>query len=267
MANAVQKSEPAGLLSDKLCLVTGSSRGIGAAIAEAFAEQGGKIILTAEPAQQENLDKVAESCRAKGAPHVDIIAADYDQTEQVDELAKKILEKYGCVDVLVHCAGEYGPMSLEKGPNKGQGPLDGDPAEWDRTTRINMLGPMHLTRWLAPPMVEKGDGYIITIASIEALSPYPSAPAYSSTKWGLRGWTKACYAALKTQNVKVTTINPAQVDTSMTADRPDQTMIPELEITPQDIAETCLIPFRLSKNVVIEELIVHTAKTPKEPKK
>jgi len=117
----------------------------------------------------------------------------------------------------------------------------GDPAEWDRLTMINQLSPMHITRWLTPPMVEKGalliglmshacaahqtrsrlvpafagvlcmcqlvlreylarlrrvagDGYIITIASIEALSPYPSAPAYSASKWGLRGWNKAVYA-------------------------------------------------------------------------
>lgn len=50
-----------------------------------------------------------------------------------------MLDKYGYVDVLVNNAGTYGPMSLDKGPNKGQGPLDGDPAEWDRLISVNLL--------------------------------------------------------------------------------------------------------------------------------
>lgn len=51
----------------------------------------------------------------------------------------RVLDKYGYVDILVNNAGTYGPMSLDKGPNKGQGPLDGDPAEWDRLMSVNLL--------------------------------------------------------------------------------------------------------------------------------
>jgi NAD(P)-dependent dehydrogenase (short-subunit alcohol dehydrogenase family) len=155
----------------------------------------------------------------------------------------RVLDKYGYVDILVNNAGTYGPMSLDKGPNKGQGPLDGDPAEWDRLMSVNLLvscgtcimGPIYINcapdgciqipllhrsagadashtlavpcdegswrgravqnaafEWAAlfltpvdlskeqpyPPL----QGFIINIASIEALSPYPSAPAYASSK-------------------------------------------------------------------------------------
>ncbi|EIE18472.1 oxidoreductase [Coccomyxa subellipsoidea C-169] len=171
----------------------------------------------------------------------------------------------GCVNVLVNNAGVYFPMSLDEGPNKGQGPLDGDPDDWDKQTHINLMAPMRLTRMLLPPMKEAGQGHVVNIASIEALYPYPSAPAYSATKWGLRGWSKALFAAraLKSDNIKVLTVNPAQTSTPMTWSRPDAEYLPEKMIQPSEIAEAIIMTFRLNPNAFIEEITLQTAEPPK----
>jgi NAD(P)-dependent dehydrogenase (short-subunit alcohol dehydrogenase family) len=73
-------------------------------------------------------------------------------------------------------------------------PAAGSPDDWDKQTQINLMTPMRLTRLVLPGMKQRGEGHVVNIASIEALYPYPSAPAYSATKWGLRGWSKALFA-------------------------------------------------------------------------
>ena len=69
----------------------------------------------------------------------------------------------------------------------------GDPDEWDRVMMVNLMSALRITRWLGPKMVEKEAGFIINIASIEATIGYPSAPTYSASKWGLRGWSKGIF--------------------------------------------------------------------------
>jgi hypothetical protein len=259
--------DPKGdLLAGKWVLVTGSSRGIGRAIAEAMGEEGAKVILTAEEAEKENLDKAAEAVKSKGAAEVLVIPVDLGNPDGAKTLADKALEHASAVDVLVNSAGVYSPMSFDQGPNKGQGPLDGDTSEWDREAQINLQSAMKLVRFLGPKMKEKEEGYIINIASIEALYPYPSAPHYSATKWGLRGWSLGIHQALKADGIKVMTINPAQVSTPMTWSRPDAEYIPEMMIQPHEVAAAAMLMFRMSPNVVPFEICLDTAQKPKKEK-
>ncbi|KAL0045638.1 hypothetical protein WJX82_000342 [Trebouxia sp. C0006] len=157
-------------------------------------------------------------------------------------------------------------MSFDQGDNKGQSPLDGNPDDWDRTLYINLNAPMRLTRHFAPAMKEKGAGWILNVASIESSTPYPSAPAYATSKWGLRGWSKSCFMALQEDGVKVMTINSAQVSMPMTWSRPDSEYIPDLMIQPREIADLCVFAFKLNENVCMEEVTVQTMKKPKKPK-
>ncbi|DBA73201.1 hypothetical protein WJX77_010872 [Trebouxia sp. C0004] len=254
-----------GLLAGKLAVVTGASRGIGQAIAEAFAAESALLVLTAEAGQEAELKKAAASCKEKGAAGAEVVTADLSGPKGVDALASAA-QKVGTVDVLVNNAGAYAPMSFDQGDNKGQGPLDGNPDDWDRTLYINLNAPMRLTRHFAPAMKEKGAGWILNIASIESTIPYPSAPAYATSKWGLRGWSKSCFMALQEEGVKVMTINPAQVSSPMTWSRPDSEYIPDLMIQPQEIANLCVFAFKLNENVCMEEVTVQTMKKPKKPK-
>lgn len=262
-----EQKQGGGLLKGKWALVTGTSRGIGRAIAEAFAAESASLIITSEPQAKEDLEHVADVCKENGAADVKVVYADLTDPQETKKLGEEALKlSGGCVNVLVNNAGVYYPMSFDEGPNKGQGPLDGNPDDWDKQTHINLMAPMRLTRMLLNPMKDSGEGHVVNIASIEALYPYPSAPAYSATKWGLRGWSKALFAALKSDNIKVLTVNPAQVNTPMTRSRPDAEYLPDMMIQPREIAEAIVMTFRLNPNAFLEEITLQTAEPPKKPK-
>ncbi|KAK9852811.1 hypothetical protein WJX84_004870 [Apatococcus fuscideae] len=216
-------SAKGGLLQDKRILVTGSSRGIGQCIAELYAKEGAKLILTAEPEMQQDLDKVAESCRQAGSPEVEVLPFDLTHLSGIKGWAENLLSKHKeGVDVLVNNAGTLGPLTFDKGPHMGQGPLDGNPEEWDRLLAINVSAPQRLVRYLCGPMEQRQTGYIINIGSTNGLKPSAATPAYSCSKWAMRGWSLGITEAFKEKGVKVVTIHPPATSTPMTWDRPGE---------------------------------------------
>ncbi|KAK9806568.1 hypothetical protein WJX73_002633 [Symbiochloris irregularis] len=256
-------SAQAGLLRDKTVLVTGASRGIGRCIAETYASQGAKLIITAEPSQESELQQVAKACSQHGKDNVvnaSILLCDLTDSSQISQLCQKTFEMHSSgVDVLVNNAGMLGPTDFDM-ENMGQGPLEGDPDEWNKIYQANVLAPMRLTRALCPAMREAGQGWVINICSAAGLVPSPTNGAYCSSKWGLRGWSLTCHEALKEHGIRVVTIHPGAVRTEMTMNRPDMDPIPKMEIQPEDIAEAALLPFRCSQNALPVEIMMQTVR-------
>jgi len=229
---------------EKWAVVTGASKGIGKAIALSLSKEGYCISLASRKLNL--LQEVAEACSRAGSPKTKVYAVDLSDSNQVDKLAKSLLDApHKGVDILVNNAG----MML-----KDATALKGNPDDWEKMTQLNLLAPMRLTRRLSPAMVKKGGGLIINIGSIAAIEGMTHFPAYAATKHGLRGWSLSCYLSLRHHNIKVVLVNPAFVNTDLGNWIAGKEVIPERMLTPEDVAEAAMLAIRTSGACVPEEI-------------
>jgi short-subunit dehydrogenase len=235
------------LLDNQTALVTGASRGIGQAIARALAAEGARLFLVGRSTG--DLENTAARCRDDGAGAVAVRSLDLADSTAVEELCEELLDNGG-VDVLVNNAGVF----------VGGTPLEGDPADWERGLRLNVLVPMHLTRRLAPAMAKRERGLIINLGSVAAIEGMQTAGAYATTKHALRGWSLSCYQALRGYGIKVVLINPGFVATDMTAgvEGADRSRM----LSPGDVAEAAMLAVRTRPACCPEEITLRVTKPP-----
>lgn len=188
-------------LSGKTALINGGSRGIGEAIARAFAEAGARVILSSR--KQESVDAVAESIRAAGGDAVGR-ACHAAKTEQVDALFDFIRPEYGRLDILVNNAATnpyFGPL------------LDASESVYDKTFDVNCKGYFLMAQQAGRMMTAQNNGSIINISSIEGLHPSPMMGIYSMTKAAVIMLTKALARELGGANVRSNCICPGLTET------------------------------------------------------
>jgi NAD(P)-dependent dehydrogenase (short-subunit alcohol dehydrogenase family) len=188
-------------LEGKRAIVTGASRGIGAAIAERFARNGAKVALVSR--RQESLLQVAERLGRLRASSL-VLPANMSDPEGVARIVPAVVATWGGVDVLVNNAATnpvFGPL------------VDLDPSAWDKVMNTNLKGPYLLSVAVAREMVKQSSGVIINIASTGGLEPSPMLGAYSVSKAALIMLTKALAAELGPQGIRVNCIAPGLVET------------------------------------------------------
>ena len=178
-------------------LITGASRGIGEALARAFAGAGAKVALVAR--SESALKELAEELDGEAFP------ADLTDSEQVGRLLERVETEAGPVDVLVNNAG------LEA---VGWFPAL-DPATIDATYKLNLLAPAQLCRQAIPRMLERGGGHIVNVSSMADIVAGPGLATYSSTKAGLTHLTAGLRADLRGLPVKTTVVEVGTVPTDM----------------------------------------------------
>lgn len=189
--------------NEQTVLITGGSRGIGAAIAERFAGMGLNVVIHYLQAH-EAANEVARRCIAKGAQAF-TVTADLQSKEQILRMKDK-LDKHGLVpDILVNNAGvsHYGLLS------------DVSEDEWDRVMNINLKGPFLTTQAFLPPMIAQKYGRIVNVSSIWGISGASCETVYSAAKGGLNALTKALAKELAPSGVTVNAVAPGVVDTEM----------------------------------------------------
>ena len=194
-------------LSEKIALVTGSGRGIGRAIAVAFAREGADLVLAARSVAE--LEAAAEEIRGLGR-RVVAVPTDVIQRDQVDALADIVRREFGRLDVLVNNAGG----GLERNSI-----LESDPDLWVEDVTVNCISAYLVSRALLPLMIETGGGRVINVGSGMGHRPTASGSAYHVGKAGM--WMFTCCLAEEVwqHNVAVNELVPGPVATRLTGSR------------------------------------------------
>lgn len=220
------------LLTGKVAIVTGGTRGIGKGIVEIFVAQGAKVAFTyassVEAAQ--NLEKsLGENVKGYQSN-----AADFDAAQ---ELVKQVLADFGQIDIVVNNAGITKDNLL----------MRMQLADWEKVIQINLNSAFNLTKAVLRPMLKQRKGSIINMSSIVGITGNAGQANYSASKAGLIGFSKSVALELGSRNIRCNVIAPGFIETEMTQ-KLDEKVVEEWRTniplkrggTPEDIANACV---------------------------
>lgn len=190
-------------LDGKVSIVTGASRGLGRAMAEALAEARSHVVLAARG--EKALDTAAERIRALGVSAI-AVPTDVANEQDLDRLVGRTMEEFGRIDVLVNNAG-----TTARHPA-----LDFPVEEWDKVLAVNLRSVFLLTQKVARVMMRQGGGKIINTASLLSEVGVPLILAYAASKGGIRQLTKALAIEWAEHNIQVNAIGPGYFRTELT---------------------------------------------------
>jgi NAD(P)-dependent dehydrogenase (short-subunit alcohol dehydrogenase family) len=233
-------------LKGKIALVTGAGSGLGAAICVALGEAG--MIVVAADIRQALVEAVVDRLnKANGdgtAEHMALVLDVSDET-QVQNAIRRVVEKYGHLDVLINSAGTDKTVSVE----------ELSVADWDCVLGVNLRGPFVTSKFVFPYMREQGGGQIVNIVSTGGKRAWPNASAYNASKWGLLGFTYALHTEGRPHGIKVTAVVPGGMRTPFLLDR-----FPDIDVNnlqdPKNVADTVRYILTLPAETVIPEVMV-----------
>ena len=186
-------------MKDKVVFITGAARGIGYEIAQAFLEEGAKVMIS--DINEETLEKALENLSEKAAG----IVCDVSKEEDVKRAIDATVEQFGSIDILINNAGLQHVAMIEDFPA----------AKFEQMLKIMLVGPFLTTKYALPYMKEKNFGRIINISSINGLIGFAGKSAYNSAKHGVIGLTKVTALETAEYNITANAICPGYADTAL----------------------------------------------------
>jgi 3-oxoacyl-[acyl-carrier protein] reductase len=223
------------LLEGKVALITGASRGIGKAIAIAFAQQGASIAFT-DMRRDEIMEATEREIQAIGVKAIGYAsdASSFDDSERtVDEIAKE----FGRIDILVNNAGITRDNLLMRMVE----------ADWDLVIKVNLKSVFNLTKAVQKYMLKQRSGSIINMSSVVGVNGNGGQSNYSASKAGLIGFTKSIAQELGSRNIRCNAIAPGYIETEMTAKLSEEVRTQWAQQIPlrrggkpEDVAQACV---------------------------
>jgi len=229
------------ILKGKVALVTGSTSGIGLAIAKALAAEGAKLMINGfgDPAA------IARECDEIGAIHD---GADMSKPAEIERMMKRCTDDLGGLDVLVNNAGIQHVSPVEDFP----------PEKWDAIIAINLSSAFHTTRLAVPGMKQKKWGRIINTASAHSLIASPNKSAYVAAKHGIAGFTKTIALETARDGITVNCISPGYVWTPLVENQIPDTMKTRA-LTRDQVINDVLLAAQPTKQFVTPEQVAALA--------
>lgn len=220
------------ILNGQIALVTGASRGIGAAIAQELGKQGAVVIGTATTkGGAENIHAALQQSGIKGAG----VALDVNDAAQIEAVLKQIAEQFGDVSILVNNAGITRDTLLMRMKDE----------DWDAVISTNLTSVYRMSQAVLRPMMKARTGRIISISSVVGHMGNAGQTNYAAAKAGMAGFSKSLAAEVGSRNITVNCVAPGFIETDMTAELPEAIKTKMLERVPlgrlgnvQEIAAT-----------------------------
>jgi 3-oxoacyl-[acyl-carrier protein] reductase len=237
-------------LKGKTAVVTGSSKGIGYAIAEALAAAGANVTVSAR--NQEDVERAAAALNDAGGGRVVGIPCDVRSHEEVKRLIEGTVSEFGGIDILINNAGvgAFAPM----------GELT--PEQWTRVIETNLNGVYFACHEALPHMKGREGAWIINIASLAGKNPFAGGAAYNASKFGLVGFSEALMLDVRHEGIRVNYIMPGSVATYFNEHTPGDA--DAWKIQPEDIAELVIDLLAMNSRTLPSRIEVRPSQPPKK---
>jgi 3-oxoacyl-[acyl-carrier protein] reductase len=237
-------------IAGKSALVTGGTRGIGLAIANALASRGASLFVCAR--RKDEVDRAVAALRSKGTERVAGAACDVRDFDQVRAMIQEAGERSGGLDILVNNAGVGSYSYVEKMP------VD----EWKATLETNLSGVFYCCHEAIPLMKRSGGGYIINIGSLAGKNAFPGGAAYNASKFGLIGFSEALMQEVRHDHIRVSYVMPGSVNTEFGRGE-EQKRSNTWKLWPEDVAEVVVDLLEMDPRALPSRVELR----PSEPKK
>jgi 3-oxoacyl-[acyl-carrier protein] reductase len=237
-------------IKGKSAVVTGSTKGIGRAVAESLAREGVNVCVSARDVDE--IKRAVDELSDLGDAQVTGAVCDVRDYESVRALFAHAVAELGGVDVLVNNAGVglFGRVE------------EMSPEDFRAVLETNLFGVFHCCHEAIPLMKERGGGYIINISSLAGANPHPEMAAYNASKFALNGFSEALMQEVRQDGIKVSYVMPGSVNTAFGGDAPDESKSWQLQ--PADIARVVLDLLRHDERSLPSRVEIRPSRPPKK---
>jgi len=237
-------------LKGKVAVVTGGTKGIGRGIAEALAQEGVNLCVSAR--SRKEIDETVVELRALGKGSATGIVCDVRIGAQVEALFDLTVSELGGLDILINNAGIgiFAPVE------------EMSPEDFRAVLETNLFGVYYCCHSAIPLMKQRGGGYIINISSLAGANPHPRMAAYNASKFGLNGFSEALMQEVRHDGIKVSYIMPGSVNTEFGGDSPSDKNLWQLQ--PSDIARVVIDLLRHDERSLPSRVEIRPSKPPKK---